>query len=99
MLRIYSIVCLTLCMLAIGVVDIRAELSLLRLIDDISSDKQQSASSSAGPQQVPRSELPLWPDGAPGALGKEAKDIPTLMPYFAPPLKATGAAIIICPGG
>jgi acetyl esterase/lipase len=43
--------------------------------------------------------FPLWPDGAPGALGKEAKDIPTLTPYLPDPAKATGAAIVICPGG
>jgi len=43
--------------------------------------------------------FPLWPDGAPGALGKEAKDIPTLTPFLPPPEKATGAAIVICPGG
>ncbi len=47
----------------------------------------------------PRLEFPLWAGDAPGALGKEAKDIPTLMPYFAPPAKATGAAFVICPGG
>lgn len=43
--------------------------------------------------------FPLWPDGAPGALGKEAKDVPTLTIYLAAPDKATGAAIVICPGG
>ena len=43
--------------------------------------------------------LPLWPDGAPGALGKEAKDIPTLTPFLPDPAKASGAAIVICPGG
>jgi acetyl esterase/lipase len=49
--------------------------------------------------QLPRAEFPLWTGDAPGALGKEAKDIPTLTPYFAPPGKSTGAAFIICPGG
>ena len=43
--------------------------------------------------------LPLWPDGAPGALGKQDKDIPTLTPYLPDPAVATGAAIVICPGG
>jgi acetyl esterase/lipase len=43
--------------------------------------------------------FPLWPNGAPGALGKEAKDIPTLTPFFPETSKATGAAMIICPGG
>jgi len=43
--------------------------------------------------------LPLWPDGAPDALGNEDKDIPTLTPFLPEPAKATGAAIVICPGG
>jgi acetyl esterase/lipase len=41
----------------------------------------------------------LWPQGAPGALGREPVDIPTLTPYLPPKERATGAAIIICPGG
>jgi acetyl esterase/lipase len=40
----------------------------------------------------------LWPEGAPGALGTEPKDIPTLTPYF-PEGPRTGAAMVICPGG
>jgi acetyl esterase/lipase len=43
--------------------------------------------------------LPLWPDGAPGALGKASKDIPTLTPFFPSTEKATGAAMVVCPGG
>jgi acetyl esterase/lipase len=43
--------------------------------------------------------FPLWPDGAPGALGKADKDIPTLTPYLAPANKTTRAAMVICPGG
>jgi len=43
--------------------------------------------------------FPLWPDGAPGALGKEPKDIPTLTVFLPAPAKATGAAMVICPGG
>lgn len=43
--------------------------------------------------------LPLWPDGAPGALGTEEKDLPTLTPYLPDPDQASGAAIVICPGG
>lgn len=41
----------------------------------------------------------LWPQGAPGALGTAAKDIPTLTVYLADSSKASGAAIVICPGG
>jgi acetyl esterase/lipase len=49
--------------------------------------------------QSTNSAFPLWPDGAPGALGKTDNDIPTLTPFLPAPDKATGAAIIICPGG
>ena len=45
------------------------------------------------------SPIPLWPDGAPGALGKADKDIPTLTPFLADPAIATGAAMVILPGG
>jgi acetyl esterase/lipase len=45
------------------------------------------------------STIILWPNGAPGALGKSDKDIPTLTPFFPKPDKATGAAMVICPGG
>ena len=41
----------------------------------------------------------LWPGGAPGAVGHEPEDIPTLTPYLPPKEKATGAAIVVCPGG
>ncbi|MDB6021888.1 MAG: endo,4-beta-xylanase, partial [Pedosphaera sp.] len=43
--------------------------------------------------------FPLWPDGAPGALGKADEDIPTLTPFLADPRLATGAAMVVCPGG
>jgi acetyl esterase/lipase len=41
----------------------------------------------------------LWENGPPGAVGKEPVDIPTLTPFPAPKDKATGAAIIVLPGG
>jgi acetyl esterase/lipase len=41
----------------------------------------------------------LWPGGAPGALGTEAVDKPKLTVYRAPAAKATGAAVVVCPGG
>ncbi|MEI8233998.1 MAG: alpha/beta hydrolase [Verrucomicrobiota bacterium] len=43
--------------------------------------------------------FPLWEKGAPGALGSSFFDIPTLKPYLPDPAKATGAAIVVCPGG
>ena len=44
-------------------------------------------------------EFPLWSGGAPGATGTAPKDVPTLTPYLPDPASATGAAIVICPGG
>ena len=41
--------------------------------------------------------IPLWTGDAPGALGKEDKDIPTLTPYL--PERPSGAAVVVCPGG
>ena len=48
---------------------------------------------------APQTPLPLWLDGAPGALGKEPKDIPTLTPFLPEAAMATGASMVICPGG
>lgn len=41
--------------------------------------------------------IPIWPQGAPGALGTTEKDSPTLTPY--PPDNPYGAAMLIIPGG
>ena len=41
----------------------------------------------------------LWPDGAPGALGMQAADQPKITVYRAPVESATGAAVVVCPGG
>jgi len=59
--------------------------------------------SSALGQQVPSSqnhpvEL-LWPEGAPGAKGDAEGDKPKLTIYLPDEQKATGAAVVICPGG
>jgi acetyl esterase/lipase len=43
--------------------------------------------------------LPLWPEGAPNAVGKEPADIPSITVYRPDPEKATGASVVICPGG
>lgn len=48
--------------------------------------------------ETPRT-YPLWPQGAPGALGSEDRDIPTLTVHLPRPDIATGAAVVICPGG
>lgn len=41
----------------------------------------------------------LWEGDAPGTLGKEDHDVPTLTPYLPAEGKASGTAIVVCPGG
>jgi len=41
----------------------------------------------------------LWPDGAPGAKGARVADRPALFLYPAPADRATGAGVVVCPGG
>lgn len=41
----------------------------------------------------------VWPDGAPGAVGDEDRDKPELRIYLPAEDKATGAGVVICPGG
>lgn len=72
-------------------------LALALLIGGIADAQQKKPT--AKPPAPPREAFPLWTNGAPGALGKEEKDIPTLTAYFSNATKATGAAIVICPGG
>lgn len=46
--------------------------------------------------------VPLWPNGAPGALGQEAADVPGLWIYPAANTEALPkrpTAVVICPGG
>ena len=47
----------------------------------------------------PARPIPLWPNGAPGALGHGFDDIPTITPFLADPNISTGASFIVCPGG
>jgi acetyl esterase/lipase len=51
---------------------------------------------SAQPPAGPAPE-PLWPNGAPGALGTAAEDTPSLTPYLAK--SPNGTAVVVCPGG
>jgi acetyl esterase/lipase len=43
--------------------------------------------------------VPLWPGGAPGALGTADKDVPTLTAYLPDGVSLPVAAVVICPGG
>lgn len=42
--------------------------------------------------------IPLWPNGAPGAVGKAETDVPTVAVYL-PPANPTRTAVVIAPGG
>jgi len=54
------------------------------------------------PQNPPQRQEPtavlLWPDGAPGALGAEAKDMPQIL-LFRAKSSEPSPAIVVCPGG
>ena len=41
----------------------------------------------------------LWTSDAPGAMGQQDEDIPTLDLYVVPPERAVGTAVVVCPGG
>jgi acetyl esterase/lipase len=56
-----------------------------------------STSQTTAPAQA--NIMALWPGGAPGALGQREEDAPTLTPYLPSPERATGAAMVILPGG
>lgn len=47
----------------------------------------------------PLSPVLLWPEGAPGARGTAEADKPTLTPYLPDAARASGAAMVVCPGG
>ncbi len=57
------------------------------------------ASAMTSTHQDHEKTVPLWPEGAPDAKGKDIKDIPTITAYLPAPEKATGAAVVINPGG
>jgi len=44
-------------------------------------------------------KIRLWQGDAPGAIGKDDADIPTITIFRPGPDKANGAAVVICPGG
>lgn len=52
-------------------------------------------------QRIPEKPKPelLWPGGAPGAVGAEDADRPALSFYRPQAARATGAAVVVCPGG
>lgn len=50
-------------------------------------------------QKVPQKVELIWPNGAPGAVGAEDADKPSITLHLADPAKANGTAVIVCPGG
>jgi acetyl esterase/lipase len=57
------------------------------------AEAQQKPSPLQGPVEH------LWPKGAPGALGEETRDRPSISLYLATAEKAAGTAVVVCPGG
>lgn len=53
----------------------------------------------AQPNQGRPEAIPLWPNGAPLAKGTMPADIPSIQLYKPAQHLATGAAIVVCPGG
>jgi acetyl esterase/lipase len=53
----------------------------------------------ASAQTSDSTKIYLWPEGAPLAQGIEEADKPSVTVYFPVKEKATGAAVLICPGG
>lgn len=60
------------------------------------TSRQEQTPGTAG---EPPLSLRLWMGDAPGALGTNDADIPTLTSYSPFPDKRNGAAVIVCPGG
>jgi acetyl esterase/lipase len=48
---------------------------------------------------IPPHSIRLWEGDAPGALGQQPQDIPTLTPYRPPGGSSHGASMIVLPGG
>ena len=42
--------------------------------------------------------MPIWPNGAPNAVGKESEDAPTITPFLVKQ-DHPAAAVVVCPGG
>ncbi|MGC3991828.1 MAG: alpha/beta hydrolase [Chthoniobacteraceae bacterium] len=59
----------------------------------------QSPTPAASPSPSTIAGDPLWPQGAPGALGNKPQDIPTLTSYPALPAQDNAPALVIFPGG
>jgi acetyl esterase/lipase len=75
------------------------------IVVSVSAGFAQAPQNPAAPPSAPRAAvpaspqtIPLWENGAPGALGQADTDIPTITVYRAP-RGSTGTGIIVAPGG
>lgn len=59
----------------------------------------EPAPAPAKPVENKQTRILLWTGGAPGAVGEEDKDKPSITAFPAPEDKATGAACLVLPGG
>jgi acetyl esterase/lipase len=64
----------------------------------ILAGRQLPAEAEPAAQASPR-PVALWPKGAPGTLGTGDRDVPAVFVYLPPADRATGAAVVVCPGG
>ena len=75
--------------------------SLIALLACSASGNPEAASSAApvSTSITASAAEPIWANGAPGALGTEAKDTPTLTRFAPASGKANGATMLVLPGG
>lgn len=69
-------------------------------VEQIQETVQEAIESTQATPMVEEHEsISIWGEKVPGAKGTEDSDIPTITVYQAPAQTATGAAVVICPGG
>jgi acetyl esterase/lipase len=78
----------------------RARWSLATLLVAFAMSLVILAGANSLEQATDRAVIPLWPKGMPGAKGNDPNlDNPTLTVWLSRPEAATGAAVVVCPGG
>jgi acetyl esterase/lipase len=68
-------------------------------VSAMAQNPNQASNQTPGQASNQPAPIPLWPGGAPGAKGEAPEDIPSVQLYQPPADKASGAAIVVCPGG
>ncbi len=72
---------------------LQCALSMVLVVMSLSAGEVAAGQGRAAPVEL------LWAKGAPGAKGDRDGDKPKLTVYLPPKAKATGTAVVICPGG